>query len=285
MKYRITMPNIMYFLSQQVSIVMNLMKESGIMPDEIMYGAAIDAHRRSGNSLLAIECLNEMQTKNIEPSAAHYNLVLRTLKAAGYAEKMYRMLIGLSAKEGSRINVNSYELTIEALLDIGMWKESLLIVKLMNQSVFQPSLETCTRVVEALERARQYKAVLAMYRLMDNYGYDFYENDVLNGIFKNIVNVAAKGIKADTAVPFAYDRFGKSRQGKQVEVLNVELSKSLEEEELSFTSDLSSTDGYEELDNLVSLTDLSDSQAEGKGMIKNNVIKKIKEQRNVAKSS
>ena len=32
---------------------MELMKESGIAPDEITYGAAIDAHRRSGNSLLA----------------------------------------------------------------------------------------------------------------------------------------------------------------------------------------------------------------------------------------
>ena len=49
-----------------------------------------------------VEVLNEMSKKGIEPSAAHYNLVLRTLKSAGYAEKMYRMLIGLSAKEGSR---------------------------------------------------------------------------------------------------------------------------------------------------------------------------------------
>merc|ERR1711871_938287 len=111
------------------------------------------------------------------------------------------MLLGLSAREGSKINVNSYELTIEALLGVDMWKEALLIVKLMNQSVFQPSLETCIRVVESLEKARQYKAVLAMYKLMDNYGYDFYENDVLNGIFSTIVSVAAKGVKADRVLP------------------------------------------------------------------------------------
>ena len=42
-------------------------------------------------------------------------------------------------------------------------------------------LKTCVRVVEVLEKARQYKAVFAMYRLMDKYGYDFYENEVLNG--------------------------------------------------------------------------------------------------------
>ena len=40
-----------------------------------------------------------------------------------------------------------------------------------------------------------------MYKLMDNYGYDFYENDVLNGIFSTIVSVAAKGVKADRVLP------------------------------------------------------------------------------------
>ena len=236
---------------------MGLMKEAGIIPDEITYGAVIDAHRRNGNSLLAIECLKEMQAKNIEPSAAHYNLVLRTLKAAGYAEKMYRMLVGLSANEGSKINVNSYELTIEALLDANMWREALLIVKLMNQSIFQPSLETCTRVVEALEKARQYKAVLAMYRLMDNYGYDFYENDVLNGIFKNIVNVAAKGVNADKAIPFSVDVSDTSQTKKQVKVLSVELNESLEQEaEKIVPIHVNEADEYGEIDSLVSLSDL-----------------------------
>lgn len=117
------------------------MKESGIQPDEIAYGAAIDAHRRAGNSLLALECLSEMQRKSMEPSAAHYNLVLRTLKTNGYAEKMYRMLISLCNKENVRLNSNTYELTIEALLEQSMWKEALVILKLMNQSVFVPSLE------------------------------------------------------------------------------------------------------------------------------------------------
>jgi hypothetical protein len=120
---------------------MALMKDSGIQPDEIAYGAAIDAHRRAENSLLAVECLNEMQRKMIEPSAAHYNLVLRTLKSNGYAEKMYKMLVSLCSKEGVRLNANSYELTIEALLEQGMWKEALIIIKLMNQSVFIPTLE------------------------------------------------------------------------------------------------------------------------------------------------
>lgn len=133
-----------------------------------------------------------MQRRNLEPTAAHYNLVLRTLKASGYVDKMFKMICGLSMKESPRINGNSYELTVEALLDQNMWKESLAVVKIMSiRSTYQPSLDICVRLVETLERARQYKAVLAMYRLMVHIGYDFYESEILNGIFKKIVSLAA----------------------------------------------------------------------------------------------
>ena len=36
-------------------------------------------------------------------------------------------------------------------------------------------------LIELLEKARQYKAVLALYKVMARDGYDFYENVVLNG--------------------------------------------------------------------------------------------------------
>ena len=34
-----------------------------------------------GNSLKAVACLNDMRKNNLEPSASHYNLVIRTLRA------------------------------------------------------------------------------------------------------------------------------------------------------------------------------------------------------------
>ena len=67
--------------SDQVDHIMQVMKQAGVVPDEIAFGAAIDAHRRAGNSVKALECLQDMHKCNLEPSAAHYNLVLRTLKA------------------------------------------------------------------------------------------------------------------------------------------------------------------------------------------------------------
>ena len=67
--------------SDLVDQVMETMKHSGVPPDEIIYGAAIDVHRRAGNSLRAVKCLHDMHKSGIEPNAAHYNLVMRTLRA------------------------------------------------------------------------------------------------------------------------------------------------------------------------------------------------------------
>lgn len=65
---------------------------------------------------------------------------------------------------------------------------------------FQPSLETYVALVERLEKAREYKAVLALYRAMVGQGYDFYENSVLNGVFKRLVSVVGKGVDLEKVV-------------------------------------------------------------------------------------
>ena len=183
--------------SDQVSVIMALMKQHGMVPDEIAFGAAIDAHRRAGNSVKALECLQDMYRNKLEPSAAHYNLVIRTLKAEGYVEKMFKMVMAISHKEGAKINANTFELAIEAVLEKEQWREALLLIQSMERLDFKPSLDIYVGLVELLERARQYKAVLALYRVMVRDGYDFYENNVLNGVFKRLVSVAAKGVDAD----------------------------------------------------------------------------------------
>ena len=172
-----------------VSEILQSMKDAGVQPDEIAYGAAIDAHRRNNNSLRAVECLHAMHRSNLEPTAAHYNLVLRTLRAENYIDKMFKMVVAISAKEGARINLNTFEIVIEALLETDKWKEALLIVKTMEKMGFKPTIETYVGLCERLEKAREYKAVLAIYRTMVAQGYDFYENGLLNGIMKRLVNV------------------------------------------------------------------------------------------------
>jgi len=113
---------------------------------------------------------------------------------------MYRMVLAISSKEDAKINSNTFELVIESLLLDGNWKQSLVLLQNMERLKLKPSLEVYVKLVEQLEKARQYKAVLALYRIMSRDGYDFYENSVLNDIFKRLVNVAAQGVKADLAV-------------------------------------------------------------------------------------
>ena len=175
--------------SDTVSDIMVQMKLAGIVPDQIAYGAAIDAHRRANNSLKAVECLHDMYKAGLEPTASHYNLVLRTMRAEGYIDKMYRMVMSISKKEGARINGNTFELVIEALLEQDKWQEALTILSTMEDLQFKPSLAVYVNLVERLEKAKEFKAVMALYRAMVRDGYDFYENTVLNGIFKKIVSI------------------------------------------------------------------------------------------------
>jgi len=151
--------------SEQVSDIMALMKQYGMVPDDIAYGAAIDAHRRAGNSVKALECLQDMYRHRLEPSAAHYNLVIRTLRAEGYVDKMFKMVMAISHKEGAKINANTFELVIEAVLEVGQWREALLLIQSMERLSFRPSMDIYVGLVEQLERARQYKAVLALYKV------------------------------------------------------------------------------------------------------------------------
>jgi pentatricopeptide repeat protein len=46
-----------------------------------VYTAALDAYRRSGDALKAVAVLSDMRTRQLQPSAKQYNLVLRTLQA------------------------------------------------------------------------------------------------------------------------------------------------------------------------------------------------------------
>ena len=96
-----------------------------------------------------------------------------------------------------KVNGNTFEIVMEAMLERGNWKEPLVLLRTMEKFGFKASMAICVSLAELLERARQYKAVLALYKVMVRYGYDFYENDILNGVFKRLVSVAAKGGQAD----------------------------------------------------------------------------------------
>lgn len=136
----------------------------------------------------------------------------------GKVDQMVRMVAAISSKDDVKINSNTFELVLEVLLEKGEWKKSLSILSIMEKLRLKPSLQIYVNLVELLEKSRQYRAVLALYRIMTRDGYDFYENSVLNGmtyksqllisyfyllfvgVFKRLVDVAAVGINADSAM-------------------------------------------------------------------------------------
>jgi hypothetical protein len=109
---------------------------------------------------------------------------------------MFKMVMSLTSQPDARLNGNTFELVLETLLEHTRWKEALLLVQTMDRAGHQPSLGVCVLLVEQLERAREYRAALALYTYMERKGYDFYENAVLNGVFKRLVKMAAVSVPA-----------------------------------------------------------------------------------------
>lgn len=180
-------------VSQQVNDILKLMWQYGIPPDLIAFGAALNAHRQANNSVEALETLQLMLKVKINPQPVHYNLVVRTLRAEGKTDRLYKMAIAISSKKDVRLNYNFFEIVLEALIDEGRWSECLRVLRAMEVRRFKPSIESCVNVIYLLERARQFRAALAMYRYMIRNDYSFYENAILNDIFKRLMRVASFG--------------------------------------------------------------------------------------------
>lgn len=65
----------------------------------------------------------------------------------------------------------------------------------------KPSLKVCVDVIDLLEKQRQYKLVFQLYRYMIQQGYDFYENRLLNDVFKRLIQVTGIGMKESSLSP------------------------------------------------------------------------------------
>ena len=100
----------------------------------------------------------------------------------------------LCRKEQSKINANTFELAMETMLELNKWREALQLMSAMDSIGYKPSIGVCVELVEQLEKAREYKAVLAVYHFLEFRGYDFYENALMDKVFKRLVKVAAIGI-------------------------------------------------------------------------------------------
>ena len=63
---------------------------------------------------------------------------------------MFKMVMTISLKEGAKINGNTFELVIEALLEASKWKEALLLISAMDKLSYKPSIQICVTLLEQL---------------------------------------------------------------------------------------------------------------------------------------
>lgn len=158
-----------------------------------MYGAALDAYRSAGQAAPALALLQDMKDRKYAPTVVHLNLVLLTLKAANETDQLVQFALYLATKDAAILNANSFEIVVETVIAQERWKDALFLLREMEKHDVRPSIQSCTNLIYLLEKNREYRAALAIYRYMLKYGYDFYENELLNQLFKKMLMIASLG--------------------------------------------------------------------------------------------
>jgi hypothetical protein len=104
-----------------------------------------------------------MSANGYKPGVAHINLVLVTLKdqvtvappllilielmeiltifCQHLTEKIFTMVMSLSKSNNLRMNGNTFEIALEAMLEAKLWKQSLVIIRAMEKLHFRPSIQ------------------------------------------------------------------------------------------------------------------------------------------------
>ena len=72
----------------------------------------------------AVECLHDMYRTGSGARSVALQPRPQDHASGGIHDKMYRMVVDICKKEGAKINGNTFELVIEALLEIDQWKEA-----------------------------------------------------------------------------------------------------------------------------------------------------------------
>eukprot|EP01031_Cornospumella_fuschlensis_P033644 gene33644-40699_t len=181
-------------LLSYIPYILEQMHTHNLPVDKVVYGTILDAYRRHHQASSCVKVLNEMMDKGIRPTSSHLNIVFKALKDEGKAEQLYKLYTSLYENPFVSLNGNAYELVVEGLLSLpNRHKEVLLVIKHMDKYGYSLTLPNCVLFIQVLERSRQYKLALGMYKYMVMKKYDFYANPMLNDLFKRVVKVVGGG--------------------------------------------------------------------------------------------
>jgi pentatricopeptide repeat protein len=181
-----------------VSKVFRMMKEDEIMPNEIIYGAAISCCRKAKQSERALLLLRKMMKEDLSPNVATFNTVMvaqaegRTKGDSERAILVYRLMKSKFASGNGRPNRQTYNILINFFASMYQPLIAESFLKQMREDGFKPDVDLFTATVAAYERTGQPLKALQIMESMQQNGYDFYSVEVLNAAFKKAVKLVNK---------------------------------------------------------------------------------------------
>lgn len=181
--------------ADQVDKVFSLMEQYQIKPDDIVFGAALDAFRRSKNVDGAIRILQYMKERQFPPTVSHLNLVMLTLKAAGDIDRLFAFAMQIVKKDKMKMNANTFEIVLETLVAESRWQDALALLQEMIRQQFHPSSISCTNLIHLLAQHEQHRAALVLYQYMLEERYDLSDHPQLQELFPRLLHIVAANAK------------------------------------------------------------------------------------------
>jgi pentatricopeptide repeat protein len=180
--------------------VFQLLRDDGLVPNEIIYGAALSCCRKAGEAERAFLLLRKMIREGLQPNIATFNTVLlaqiegkSTTKDLDRALLVFQMLTDdeYDAAVGAKPNRQTYSILIKALATNKRPLDAESVLQLMRaKHDMVADVELYTATISSYERIGQPLNALRLMESMRADGYDFYEVEVLNTLFKRVVKLA-----------------------------------------------------------------------------------------------
>jgi pentatricopeptide repeat domain-containing protein 1 len=191
--------------------VFSLMRTAGsddegpiLKPNDIIYGTAISCCRKAGDCERTYLLLEKMIRDGFAPNVATINTVLIAQMEASHGPSSKELAVAMNVfkrfflgtnpetQKLSTPNRQSYSIMIRALASNQRPKEAeAFLVRMRTVDNMVPDVDLYTMLVSAYERIGQPLNALRLMESMREDGYDFYDVEVLNTLFKRLVKLAS----------------------------------------------------------------------------------------------
>lgn len=149
---------------------LNQMHNQGIEPTLQTLHLCIHACGMQGDYNNALSLLNGMRSAyNLVPVTTTFNVTILALRESGKIDMIFDLLDKMDTQCAK--NHNTYQFSLHALADKGMWKEALSVVSKMEEaSGIRPDARCYSIVIMACTNAQQWEAALKILQYIKDEG-------------------------------------------------------------------------------------------------------------------